>query len=72
MDLPPSQLDITLHALSLQIAAAYHLATSGPFNEDLPDDIITAYRSIRRHITKGPDGKRYGAESAHKMMQGGI
>jgi hypothetical protein len=76
--LPPSQSDITLHALSLQIAAAYHLVAVGDFGPVLTDndealvDILTAYRCIRRHISKGVDGKRYGAESAHKMMQGGI
>ena len=65
----PSQLDITLHALSLQIAAAYRMAGD---NEDTLDDIILAYRAIRRHISKGDDGKRYGANDAHRMMQGGI
>lgn len=74
----PSQLDITLHALSLQIAAVYRMAKGNPDNmplfdlEDRLDDIILAYRSIRRHISKGKDEKRFGAEAAHKMMQGGI
>lgn len=74
----PSQLDITLHALSLQIAAVYRMAKGNPDNmplfdlEDRLDDIILAYRSIRRHISKMDNGKRYGSNDAHRMMQGGI
>lgn len=68
----PSQTDLILHALSLQIAATYHIVTSATYDDDAPDDIKLAYRSIRRHISKGDDGKRYGANEAHRMMQGGI
>jgi hypothetical protein len=66
-----------LHALSLQIAATYHTLNriSLPFialDDEALQDIILAYRSIRRHIGKDKDGKRHGANEAHRMMQGGI
>ncbi len=70
--LPPSQSDITLHALSLQIAAAYTQLDMAAMDDEALQDIILAYRSIRRHISKSDDGKRYGANDAHRMMQGGI
>lgn len=78
MDLPPSQLDISLHALSLQIAAVYHIAAApdapatAESEDNILDDIIIAYRSIRRHINKGANGKRFGHDAAHRMMQGDI
>ena len=64
-----------LHALSLQIAATYHTLdriSLPSFDDEALQDIILAYRFIRRHISKGEDGKRYGANEAHRMMQGGI
>jgi hypothetical protein len=74
----PNRYDMLLHSLSLQIAAVYHntheVHENAGFEErgEMHDDIITAYRCIRRHIRKGEDGKRFGAAEAHKMMQGEI
>jgi hypothetical protein len=71
----PSQPDMILHALSLQIAATYHSLNriSLPsMDDEALQDIILAYRSIRRHIGKGKDGKRFGSNEAHRMMQGRI
>jgi hypothetical protein len=36
----------------------------------MQQELIRAYSNVRRYISKGPDGKRYGAGDAHKMMQG--
>lgn len=36
---------------------------------DTANQLLTAYRNIRRHISKGEDGKRYGAQEAHEAMQ---
>ena len=68
----PTLSDRILHALSLQIAVAYTQLDMAAMDDEALQDIILAYRSIRRHISKGKDEKRYGAEAAHKMMQGGI
>lgn len=68
----PTLSDQILHALSLQIAVAYHQLNATAMDDESLQDIILAYRSIRRHISKGKDEKRFGAEAAHKMMQGGI
>lgn len=76
----PTNKDRLLHALSLQIAATYHaIGGEAPslehymLEEDMYDDLITAYRCVRRHIAKiEEDGKRFGACSAHRMMHGEI
>lgn len=72
----PSDNDRILHALSLQIAATYH-ATRHMRNDmdhetaiTMQQELIRAYSNVRRYISKGPDGKRYGSGDAHKMMQG--
>ncbi len=72
----PSDNDRTLHALSLQIVAAFHATRHMRDNMDtetalqMQQELITAYCNVRRYISKGPEGKRYGAGDAHKMMQG--
>lgn len=68
----PTLSDQILHALSLQIAVAYHQLNMTAMDDESLQDIILAYRSIRRHISKGKDEKRFGANEAHRMMQGGI
>lgn len=61
-------MDKFLHNISLDISEAfkhyYH-------NNDMQiaNELLTAYRNIRRHIAKGSDGKRYGSQQAHKSMQ---
>jgi hypothetical protein len=72
----PSNNDRILHALSLQIVATYHATRQMRDDMDMDtalqmqQELIAAYCNIRRYISKGPDGKRYGAGDAHKMMQG--
>lgn len=31
----------------------------------IANELLTAYRNIRRHINKGEDGKRYGSRIAY-------
>ena len=67
----PNLLDLALHGASLEIAKAYVGAYNNP-NTDICvlDDLMEAFRNVRRHISKGEDGNRYGARAAHKAMQG--
>lgn len=80
----PNLLDITLHSISLQLAAVY----TSVYNEwkehqtnteekrrekrDLKfnvDNLLEAYRATRRPIRTNPDtGKRYGSEEADAMI----
>lgn len=67
----PNLLDFALHGASLAIAKAYVGAYNNPDTDIcVLDDLLTAFRNVRRHITKGEDGTRYGAQAAHKAMQG--
>lgn len=67
----PTLLDLVLHDTSLAIAKAYVGAYNNP-NTDITilDDLMIAFRNVRRHITKDGDGNRYGSNVAHKAMQG--
>lgn len=62
------QRDYDLHAISLLIAIALHKFDDTEL--DAKEDCIIAFRCIRRHITKGEDGKRYGSLKAYLAMQG--
>jgi len=69
----PSNTDQILHSLSLRIAAAYHSIKVESVGEDpMLHDILDAFRSIRRGITRDENGKRWGASAAYKAMQGEI
>jgi len=68
----PSKRDMLLHSVSLQVAAIFHTISVEDMSEDIKDDLITAYRCLRRHITIAPDGKRYGATEGYRAMQGDI
>ena len=68
----PSKRDMLLHSISLQVAAIFHTINKEDMTEELSDDLITAYRCLRRHITIAPDGKRYGATEGYRAMQGDI
>jgi hypothetical protein len=35
----------------------------------IANELLTAYRNIRRQIGKGEDGKRYGSRQAYDAMQ---
>ena len=61
-------MDNHLHKISLDIAMAFkEYYAKGDM--DTANQLLTAYRNIRRHISKGEDGKRYGAQEAHEAMQ---
>ena len=67
----PNLLDLALHDASLAIARAY----VGAYNTNTTDitvldDLMVAFRNVRRHISKNEDGNRYGAHAAHRAMQG--
>jgi hypothetical protein len=72
----PTNNDRILHALSLQIVATYYATRQMRDDMDtdtalqMQQELIAAYSNVRRYISRGPDGKRYGAGDAHKMMQG--
>jgi len=38
--------------------------------KDMRSDLMTAFRNIRRHISEGENGKRYGASEAGRMIKG--
>ena len=61
--------DRLLHSISVTLGC---VISSGWENmpEDMRSDLVTAFRNIRRHISEGEDGKRYGATEAARMIQG--
>jgi hypothetical protein len=68
----PSNLDLRLHALSLQVAAIYREFHEMPTrNDTVCEDLLTAFRNIRRGISVDPcTGKRWGSNAAYCAMQG--
>ncbi len=70
----PSVLDMQLHALSLQVAALYRELHIGNYPErvDCKNDLLEAYRHIRRGIAFENDSFRWGSHSAYQAMQGMI
>ena len=57
-------MDNHLHDISLEIAKAYkEYYAKGDMQ--IANELLTAYRNIRRHISKGEDGKRYGSRIAY-------
>lgn len=60
----PTLRDLTLHNLSLQIADAYRGIYNESTDSDMLNDLLNAYRNVRRHISVMADGKRYGATKA--------
>jgi hypothetical protein len=60
-------LDRHLHKISLEIAVAFReLYHAG--KKEAASDLLEAYRNVRRQISKGEDGKRYGSAEAGKAM----
>lgn len=61
--------DRLLHSVSVTLGC---VISSGwkDMPEEMRDDLMIAFRNIRRHISKGEDGKRYGATEAGRMVQG--
>ena len=69
----PTDFDLDLHTTSLLIASIYRRAyAAGSTNIAILDDILTAYRSLRRHIGTTDEGPRFGATAAHRAMNGDI
>lgn len=70
----PSNRDLRLHSLSLQVAAAYRELYEATLqdhgNLEAANELLDAFRAVRRPIGIGPDGKRWGHEAAHRAMQG--
>ena len=70
----PSNMDLRLHALSLEIAAVYrafHEDDGATYQRELCDDMLTAFRCIRRAISVNPSSeKRWGSHAAYNAMQG--
>ena len=61
-------MDKFLHNISLDICEAFkHYYNNNDMQ--IANELLTAYRNIRRHIAKDSNGKRYGANMAHKAMQ---
>lgn len=61
-------MDAFLHSISLDICEAfkYYYETN---DKQIANELLTAYRNIRRQISKGKDGKRHGARQAYEAMQ---
>lgn len=61
-----------LHRMSLRLARLWHIGNSNGAwrGGDQHDALLEAYINVRRAITKGEDGKRFGARAAYKAMQG--
>lgn len=63
-----------LHAISLDLAYIWResYANRGKISDDQWDAVMEAYIHVRRAITKGKDGRRFGARAAYKAMQGDV
>jgi hypothetical protein len=61
-------MDTYLHNISLDLCVAfkYYYARN---EMQIANELLTAYRNIRRHISKGKDGKRHGSRQAYDAMQ---
>ena len=67
----PSDSDRRLHALSLMVAAEYRALHQNENRNDVAcDDMLMAFRCIRRHMNKDDKGKTLGSHSAYLAMQG--
>lgn len=64
----------TLHAMSLKLAEIWRegYANRNKITDDQWDAVMEAYIHVRRAITKGENGKRFGARAAYKAMQGDV
>lgn len=72
----PSNRDLRLHALSLQVATAYRELYEATLedhgNLEAANELLDAFRAVRRPIGIGPDGKRWGHHAASRAMQGNV
>ena len=63
-----------LHVMSLKLAEIWRegYANRSHLSNEQWDAVMEAYIHVRRAITKGEDGKRFGAKAAYKAMQGDL
>lgn len=61
-----------LHQMSIHLARIWSkgYANRSDLSNEQWDAVMEAYIHVRRAITKGEDGKRYGATQAYHAMQG--
>ena len=61
-----------LHVMSLDLARIWYdgYVKNIELSDEQWDSVMEAYIHVRRAITKGEDGKRFGARAAYKAMQG--
>ena len=61
-------MDNHLHRISLHIAIAYK-GYYAKGDRQIANELLSAYRNIRRDINKGEDGKRYGSRIAYESTR---
>jgi len=63
-----------LHVMSLKLAEIWRegYANRSHLSNEQWDAVMEAYIHVRRAITKGEDGRRFGAKAAYKAMQGDL
>ena len=61
--------DRKLHDISLEIARVYREVYWGPENE-MKEDLLNAFRNVRRHITEDEHGNRWRADEAQDVISG--
>jgi hypothetical protein len=64
----------TLHAMSLKLAEIWRdgYANRSHLSNEQWEAVMEAYIHVRRAITKGEDGRRFGARAAYKAMCGDL
>jgi hypothetical protein len=61
--------DCLLHRISLDLAVAFREYYDRG-EDQVAEQLLTAYRNVRRQISKEASGKRHGSREAYDMMQG--
>ena len=63
-----------LHVMSLDLARIWYdgYVKNIELSDEQWDSVMEAYIHVRRAITKGENGKRFGARAAYKAMQGDV
>lgn len=63
--------DCLLHRISLDLAVAFR-EYYDKGEDQVAEQLLTAYRNVRRQISKESNGKRHGSREAFDMMQGRV
>lgn len=68
------QVNEDLHRMSIHLARIWSkgYANRSDLSNEQWEAVMEAYIHVRRAITKGEDGKRFGARAAYKAMQGDL